>query len=145
MSKEEEFYYCSLVPGSLVWAQQTGYPWYRYTHYMLTQAHTHTDIHTHTHFTNNTCVTLHEPYLYLINTYSYRHDHISSEQVILLCICGVCRWPAMIERDPGGNDFLRFKTRRDPFPVRKHHQPEWAFKTSKSYWVNSQASMSGLK
>ncbi|KAL2079392.1 hypothetical protein ACEWY4_025136 [Coilia grayii] len=26
--KEEEFYYCSLVPGSLVWAQQAGYPWW---------------------------------------------------------------------------------------------------------------------
>ncbi|XP_031441394.1 zinc finger CW-type PWWP domain protein 1 [Clupea harengus] len=56
VSKEEEFYYCSLVPGSLVWAQQTGYPW----------------------------------------------------------------WPAMIERDPGANDFLRFKTRRDPFPFKCH-------------------------
>ncbi|XP_062373047.1 zinc finger CW-type PWWP domain protein 1-like isoform X2 [Sardina pilchardus] len=56
VSKEEEFYYCSLVPGSLVWAQQTGYPW----------------------------------------------------------------WPAMIEREPVTNDFLRFKTRKDPFPCKCH-------------------------
>ncbi|XP_041925371.1 zinc finger CW-type PWWP domain protein 1-like isoform X2 [Alosa sapidissima] len=56
VSKEEEFYYCSLVPGSLVWAQQTGYPW----------------------------------------------------------------WPAMIERDPITNDFLQFKTKKDPFPCKCH-------------------------
>ncbi|XP_063042643.1 zinc finger CW-type PWWP domain protein 1-like [Engraulis encrasicolus] len=27
-TKDEDFSYCSLVPGSLVWAQQTGYPWW---------------------------------------------------------------------------------------------------------------------